>query len=418
MYLSSKTNIIILLYISLLLGFYFGEDSLGGAISDYQALNHISDKFDKNFFDTFLNYDKLGHRHSPVFFIIKSLLIEDEIIRRLIFLHFYILIPIFFYKSLKIVFKNSSRINLRLVASTLFLFPTVRSYSIWPDAHLMGTLFFIISVYFFLKFKYSKIDNFKYSIFNTFFLAIAAYCSPNFGIIVFFFIFEYLRKYNLGKKFLIIIFTNIILSLPFFYYLFYLDVNFIFNEVGWDIGDNLFTINNLSNKFIIVNSLFFFYLIPFFFTNFYKENIKSIQKKNFFISATLLLVFILLCLKFDFEVIYKLTNSGGGFFYNFSKLIIQNNLILFLASFLGYLIIISSFYYNYSNIILFITIIFSNPQLTLWQANYSPFIFMIIFLLLELKYKNNIITNNSIFSLFVYFSLYLLSNIFIKIHYI
>ena len=418
MYLSSKTNIIILLYISLLLGFYFGEDSLGGAISDYQALNHISDKFDKNFFDTFLNYDKLGHRHSPVFFIIKSLLIEDEIIRRLIFLHFYILIPIFFYKSLKIVFKNSSRINLRLVASTLFLFPTVRSYSIWPDAHLMGTLFFIISVYFFLKFKYSKIHNFKFSIFNTFFLAIAAYCSPNFGIIVFFFIFEYLRKYNLGKKFLIIIFTNIILSLPFFYYLFYLDVNFIFNEVGWDIGDNLFTINNLSNKFIIVNSLFFFYLIPFFFTNFYKENIKSIQKKNFFISATLLLVFILLCLKFDFEAIYKLTNSGGGFFYNFSKLIIQNNLILFLASFLGYLIIISSFYYNYSNIILFITIIFSNPQLTLWQANYSPFIFMIIFLLLELKYKNNIITNNSIFSLFVYFSLYLLSNIFIKIHYI
>ena len=418
MYLSSKTNIIILLYISLLLGFYFGEDSLGGAISDYQALNHISDKFDKNFFDTFLNYNKLGHRHSPVFFIIKSLLIEDEIIRRLIFLHFYILIPIFFYKSLKIVFKNSSRINLRLVASTLFLFPTVRSYSIWPDAHLMGTLFFIISVYFFLKFKYSKIDNFKYSVFNTFFLAIAAYCSPNFGITVFFFIFEYLRKYNLGKKFLIIIFTNIMLSLPFFYYLFYLDINFIFNEVGWDIGDNLFTLNNLSNKFIIVNSLFFFYLIPFFFTNFYKENIKSILKKNFFISATLLLVFILLCLKFDFEDIYKLTNSGGGFFYNFSKLIIQNNLILFLASFLGYLIIISSFFYNYSNIILFITIIFSNPQLTLWQANYSPFIFMIIFLLLELKYKNNIITNNSIFSLFVYFSLYLLSNIFIKIHYI
>ena len=281
-----------------------------------------------------------------------------------------------------------------------------------------GNTFFYHFGIFFLKFKYSKIDNFKYSIFNTFFLAIAAYCSPNFGIIVFFFIFEYLRKYNLGKKFLIIIFTNIILSLPFFYYLFYLDVNFIFNEVGWDIGDNLFTINNLSNKFIIVNSLFFFYLIPFFFTNFYKENIKSIQKKNFFISATLLLVFILLCLKFDFEAIYKLTNSGGGFFYNFSKLIIQNNLILFLTSFLGYLLIISSFYYNYSNIILFITIIFSNPQLTLWQANYSPFIFMIIFLLLELKYKNNIITNNSIFSLFVYFSLYLLSNIFIKIHYI
>jgi len=418
MHLSSKTNITILLYISLLLGFYFGEDSLGGAFNDYHSHNHISDKFDKNFFDTLLNYDKLGHRHSPIFYIIKSLLIEDDAIRRLIFLHFYILIPIFFYKSLKIVFKNSSKTNLKLIASTLFLFPTVRSYSIWPDPHLLGTVFFIISVYFFLKFKYSKGNNFKYSIFNTFFLALAAYCSPNFGITVFFYLFEYFRKYNLGKKIIIILAANLILSLPFFYYLFYLDINFIFNEAGWNIGDNLFTLNNLSNKFIIVNSLFFFYLIPFFITNFYKENIKLLQKKNFFILGVLLFVFIILCLKFDFEAAYKLTNSGGGFFYNFSKLIIQNNLILFLASFFGFLIIISSFYNNYSNIILFITIIFSNPQLTLWQANYSPFIFMIIFLLLDLKNKNNIISNNSIFSLFVYFGVYLLSNIFLKMYYI
>tara|TARA_B100000579_G_C22835364_1_gene858406 strand:+ start:396 stop:1652 length:1257 start_codon:yes stop_codon:yes gene_type:complete len=418
MHLSSKTNIIILLYISLLLGFYFGEDSLGGAFNDYQSHNHISDKFNINFFDTLLNYDKLGHRHSPIFYIIKSLLIEDDTIRRLIFLHFYILIPIFFYKSLKIVFKNSSKTNLRLVASTLLLFPTVRSYSIWPDPHLLGTIFFIISVYYFLKFKYSKENNFKYSIINTFFLAIAAYCSPNFGIIVFFYLFEYLKKYNIGKKIIIILASNLVLSLPFFYYLFYLDINFIFNDTGWDIGNNLFTINNLANKFVIVNSLFCFYLIPLFFTNFYIENIKYLKNKNLFVLGTIFFLFILLCSKFDFESAYKLTNSGGGFFYNFSKLIIQNNLILFLASLLGFLLIISSFYYNYSNIILFITIIFSNPQLTLWQANYSPFIFMIIFLLLKLKYKNNIISNNSIFSLFIYFSVYLLSNIFLKMYYI
>ena len=122
MYLSSKTNIIILLYISLLLGFYFGEDSLGGAISDYQALNHISDKFDKNFFDTFLNYDKLGHRHSPVFFIIKSLLIEDEIIRRLIFLHFYILIPIFFYFLAPKTFAYSAYTCYNLLYIYLYLY--------------------------------------------------------------------------------------------------------------------------------------------------------------------------------------------------------------------------------------------------------------------------------------------------------
>jgi len=418
MHLSSKTNIIFLLYISLLIGFYFGEDSLGGAFNDYQSHYHIADKFNKNFLDTFFSYDSLGHRHSPIFYIFKSFLIENDVIRRLIFLHFYLLIPIFFYKSLKIVFTKCSKNNLKLISSTLLLFPTIRSYSIWPDPHLLGTVFFIISVYYFLKFKHTKINNFKYSIFNTFFLVLSAYCSPNFGIIVFFYIFEYLKNYGFGNKILIIFFIYLLLSLPFFYYLFYLDINFIFNKAGWDIGSNLLTLNNFANKFIIVNSLFFFYLIPLFITNFYIENLRSIKNKNFIILVSLLTIFIFLCFKFDFEAAYKLTNSGGGFFYNFSQLVIKNNIILYLASLLGFLIIISSFYKNFSNVILFLTIIFSNPQLTLWQANYSPFIFIIIFLLLDLKNKNNIISNYSVISLFIYFSIYLLSNIFLKMNYI
>ena len=412
---SSKTNILIfLLYLSLLFGFYFGEDSLGGAFGDYQSHSHISEKFTNNFLGTLLNYDQLGHRHSPIFYIIKSFLINDEIFKRLIFLHFYILIPLFFYKSLKIKFKTTQKNYLKLLSSFLFLFPTIRSYSIWPDPHLLGVVFFTISIFYFLKFKYSEKNNYRNCILNTIFLAISAYCSPNFGIFVIFYLISFLKKYGIGKKIAIVVSINILLSLPFFYYLFFLDINFIFNKSGWDIGNNIFTLSNFANKFIIVNSLFLFYFIPLFFCNFLKDNLKTLFKANLYILISLLIIFVFLCINFEFESVYLLTNSGGGFFYNFSKLLFNNNIILFLISFLGFVILTSSFFNNYLNVVLYLVIIFSNPQLTLWQANYSPSIFIIIFLLLELKFKINIASNKSIINIFIFFCIYLIANIILK----
>ena len=45
------------LYISLLIGFYFGENSTGGAILDYNNQKIISTKFLLNFKETFYNFD-------------------------------------------------------------------------------------------------------------------------------------------------------------------------------------------------------------------------------------------------------------------------------------------------------------------------------------------------------------------------
>ena len=71
---SNKINlIIILIYFSLLFGFFYGEDSIGGAFNDYYGLAHVSEKFKLNFFYTFMNYDELGHRQSPIFYIFKSI---------------------------------------------------------------------------------------------------------------------------------------------------------------------------------------------------------------------------------------------------------------------------------------------------------------------------------------------------------
>jgi len=160
------------LYLSLIIGFYLGEDSLGAASSDYYSLSEVTEKFKNNFLFTLLNYDTLGRRQSPLFNILYSLFFDyGDLFSRLLFLHIYLLIPLYFYKCLKIKYKNVTKDYLRLFAGIILLFPTFRSYSIWPDPHLLGTLFFIISIFHYLK---TTVDNkpFKNLLLNTFFFII------------------------------------------------------------------------------------------------------------------------------------------------------------------------------------------------------------------------------------------------------
>ena len=84
----------------------------------------------------------------------------------------------------------------------------------------MGTLFFLLAIYYYLKFL-EKNNDFKFVILNTLYLSLSAYFSPNFGVFVIFFIYEFNKHLNFSVKF-ITIFLNLILSLPFFYYLFIL----------------------------------------------------------------------------------------------------------------------------------------------------------------------------------------------------
>ena len=39
---------------------------------------YIYGAFSENFFNTLVNYDKIGMRHSPVFYILRSLFINNE----------------------------------------------------------------------------------------------------------------------------------------------------------------------------------------------------------------------------------------------------------------------------------------------------------------------------------------------------
>ena len=410
-----KKNIfifLIILYFSLIVGFYYGEDSLGASLSDYLGLLYLTDNFKNNFIYNLLNYDDLGHRQSPFFYILNSIIFNfGEIGRRIFFFHIFLLIPIYFYKCLKIKFKNISKDYLKLFASIILLFPTVRSYAIWPDPHLLGVLFFIISTFYYLKFK-TNIKPFRNALLNTFFLSLAAYASPNFGVFVIFFFFEFLKKFNFSKKIYTIFILNIILAFPFFFYIFYLNVNFIFNNTGWDIGKNFYSLNNISNKIIIIISLFLFYLFPLILTKFRKFNFQLKKLSiNFYFSA---MVYIFIIFFFNFEESYKLTNSGGGFFYNFSYFLFQNNFLLFFLSFFAYLYLLKIFKFDKSNFILFLCLILSNPQVTLWQANFSPTIFFLILLLFRGVINEKYLNLKTLIISYSYFFLYLVFNIVIR----
>ena len=408
--LTKKYTILILtiLYFSLFLGFYLDEDSLGGAFSDYKGLYYISENFKNNFIYTLLNYDEVGNRHSPIFYILRSGLPLDEIFQRIFFLNIYLLIPIFFYKSLKIIFKTTPKNNLKLLAFVLLLFPTYRSYSIWPDPHLLGVLFFIISIYYFLKFR-ENVKGFKDATLSTIFLALSAYSSPNFGIFVIYFFYEFYLRFNISKKLILIIFLNIILSIPFFYYLFYLDVNFIFKENSWDIGENFYSKENISNKILIISSIFFFYLIPFLnhkkiISDFNLMHIIDIKLMSF------ILFFLFCCYFFDFTSAYNLTNSGGGFFYNISKFLFNNNYLFYLINFFVFLLIGKAIFTNKKNSLLFLCLILSNPQVTIWQANFSPTLFFLILLLFSFDFIKKNFDIKRFFLIYLYFASYLVVN--------
>ena len=151
-----------------------------------------------------------------------------------------------------------------------------------------------------------------------------------------------------------------------------------------------------------------FYLIPFLFS--FKINFNnSLILKNKFYHFVSIIIFFVFLLNFEFSEVYNLTNSGGGFIYNLSQFLLNNNLLLFFFSFLTLLYLNKNFLNN-NNIILFIVLILSNPQSTIWQANFSPTIFVLFFLLFDLKFDREKINNKFILLQYVYYLTYFIAN--------
>jgi len=274
----------ILLYSTLIFGFFLNENTLGGSISDFAEFWRMSNLFANDFLSTIQDYNLTGHRQSPVHLIWQSLFIRlniSEILYRLLNLHLSLLLIFSFYKVLKLKFNKTKNNILILTSAIIFLSPSFRSSAIWPDSYIFALLFFVISIYFYLKFEISKAKKLSYALLNIFFLAISSYITPNFCFFSIFFFYKFWVHFKKSLNLYILITTNILLAYPAFYFLYILKINFLIPTASSDVGIDIFSMQNLSNKILCTSSIIFFHLLSFFLL-FYKDIKKKIKKIDIF----------------------------------------------------------------------------------------------------------------------------------------
>ena len=380
-----------LLYISLILGFIFNENVTNGPFKDLQYTLKQVKIFTNDFLYSFLNYDKIEfpNRLSPVYIslltLLKKIFIDLDILRFFL-LHILILSQLYFYKCLKEInfFKfNFDKKILFIISTSIFLSPNFRANVIWIESSMFGLLFFLVSLYYFLK-NYNSFKN-KNVYFNIFFLAIAAYLRPSYCLFAIYFTYIYFFKFNNHINILKILSLNIILALPAFYYVFILDIFFI------DFGG---LSSNYYDKVAIISSIFIFHAFSFFFLM--KEKI-SFRKINIIISVIFTSIIIL---NFD----YNLSYAGGGIFLHLSNFLFNNNfLFFFLLPFFFYFIIFILEQNFKNNLVIILIIFLITPQYHLFHKYYDPLIYIICFTLLDFKFE--IKNSNKFKFIFMYFGI-------------
>ena len=411
----SLNNILLLLflYLTLIIGFIYGENLNHGAYGDWIGGNREPIKdFSNNFTYTFLNFDSYGHRHSPVYLIFLSLFLDlglDLNQIRLVHLHLCISLIIVFYQCLRLLFSNINNNYLFLLSLIIFLSPTFRSLAIWPDSRLPGLIFFVLTIYFFLKFR--KTDNLKYTWYTCISLVVSSYISPNFSVFFVYFFFFFLKKVKFRELSFLLIF-NFLASLPILYYIFILDVNFL--AAGKTPSLNNESINfsfNLSDKLMIISSIIFFHLSPILIMdNFFN------QFKNFLDKRFIIIVPLVVCLIYFFN--YQLSYTGGGVFFILSNLLFDNNYFFYIGSFffISFVLYIASLSLN--NFFLLTLLIVSNIQNTIYHKYYEPLIFIMFFTLIKYPGVENFLKKkNNIFYLYLLSVIYILMRVF-KINYL
>ena len=200
----------------------YGEDSSGGAVYDFNIHLKTINFFSDSILNGLKNYNKYQNAHSPIFIIfLKYILSHSEIIGRFFYLNICVLVPLIFFKSIV----QKAKVNLIFafyLSQFFFLSPYFRSSAIWPGDENLAILFFLLSVYFYIKFfnTISEKEKTKYMIYNIVLLAIAAYWRPIYSLFSIFFFFEFiLQKFKL-KNLLLYLLLSIIFSLPALYYVF------------------------------------------------------------------------------------------------------------------------------------------------------------------------------------------------------
>jgi hypothetical protein len=300
-------------------------------------------------------------------------------------------------------FDNVEKNILLVLSLSIFLSPTFRSLAIWPSSRLVGLIFFVISSYEFLKFlnKPKKVYMWK----NIIFLIISSYISPNFSLFIIFFLFHYLKKVAF-KDLLVISLFCFVSSIPAFYYIFVLDVNFLLATTpGMDKSQAISLSFNLSDKILIISSILFFHLIPFLIDDRFIKSFIKPQKRDVLIVGIFLIINL-----FFFD--YSINFTGGGVFFQLSNFFFENNYFFYLVSFISLMLIANFSKNSFSNFLIFILIIISNIQNTIYHKYYDPLIMILFFILINNSLSYDFFKyRNKVFYVYIFYLIYILMRI-------
>ncbi len=391
------------LILSIYFGFFLGENITLGPKLDFEHALAGANHFGKDFINTFLNFDtaldEIGAatRISPIYlmiiFFLNKILISVDL-ARFFLMNIIMLNQLFFYKSLKLIFReNVDKKYLLILSCILYLSPSFRSNAIWPESAILGLLFFLISIYFYLKFK--NHEKIKYSFLNILFLAIASYIRPSFCLFGIFFYYEFFIHFLKNKNFLKNIFyitvLNLFLAFPAFYYVFILDVFFI-DEGGLSM--------NYFNKIPIITSIVFFHMIPILIYKKFNLNLNYKYDLGLFLIITLSLILIIKNFNYDINL------SGGGIILHASNYLLGNNILLFIFYPVSmYFLIKASIFKNYNNLILILILLMMTPQYHIFHKYYDPLIIILCFTIFNLEIKHDFFQKNRY--LFILYSFYI-----------
>ena len=365
-------SIFLFFYFTLIIGFLYGEDSSGGAVYDFNIHLKTINFFSDSILNGLKNYNKYQNAHSPIFIIfLKYILSHSEIIGRFFYLNICVLVPLIFFKSIV----QKAKVNLIFafyLSQFFFLSPYFRSSAIWPGDENLAILFFLLSVYFYIKFfnTISEKEKTKYMIYNIVLLAIAAYWRPIYSLFSIFFFFEFiLQKFKL-KNLLLYLLLSIIFSLPALYYVFILKINFFNSYI-----ENY----NLINSLALMYTVLLYYLVPFIFFSF--KDIKVNYLNVFFTILFSLVIFKF----FSYE-----TTTGGGIFFRVQNILYKDNFFFTIIFALSFFLCNQILEINkIKNLIIIGILLFFEIDTHFYQETYDPLFLICVFLLFDIKIVKN-----------------------------
>ena len=393
-------------YLSLLVGFFLGENVTTGPKADFFHTWNGAMEFNDDWLYSLLNFDKIDNytRISPIYLLTVSLinkLFQSVEITKFFLFFVMTSCQIFFYKILKkIYFPNiiENKKILFCLSCIIFISPSFRANIIWPESAMLGLLFFLIALYYFFK---NQIISENRNIFlNIFFVALAAYIRPSFSLfsVIFFILFLFQTK-NL-KIFFYMTLLNLILAFPAFYYFFILKIQFFNISVA---GKEAMGLNlNYLSKLPVTLSIICFHLIPIiFYKKFFIE--KFFFKKNLYLIIMSILISSLLIYSFNYDI----NLSGGGIFLHLSNIVFENNILfLTLIPFFTFFIIKLIIIDFYKNITILSLIVISIPQYTVYHKYLDPLIIILAFTLMNFRVNKDFFYKKFIFFTFIFYTAY------------